>query len=64
MRLKLFFSSALVLMMGCEGGTTFSNTIDNQSDSDLLVIVHTNSGFIDIKTIPNCLTIENCKALN
>ena len=33
--------------MSCEGGTTFSNTLDNQSDSDLLVIVHTNSGFID-----------------
>ena len=47
MRFKLFFSSALVLLIGCEGGTTFSNTLDNQSDSDLLVIVHTNSGFID-----------------
>lgn len=47
MRFKPFFSLALALLVGCEGGTTFSNIIDNQSDSDLLVIVHVNTGFID-----------------
>jgi hypothetical protein len=44
---KLIISLPLALLMGCEGGTTFTNSLDNQSDSDLLVIIHTNTGFID-----------------